>query len=267
MVADYLTEFFEAISDSAFTAKMESELDQIANGTAKKKKVMTGFWGTLAVEIDAAKRGDPATIFKTDTDCPSCKDGSKMVRKVGKHGVFLGCENYPTCGHIMNFDEDGKVQDSQVETGLPCPICSSKIIKKKGKFGDFHGCSSYPTCNWTGTIDASGNVITKKKAVVSSHKCPKCSDGMLTKRSRRDGTGEFYGCNKYPKCKTAMSMDDKGNPVANKFKSSSNKPKPVDTGKVCPKCNKGTLLKRKGKFGDFLGCSAFPKCKHIDKGR
>lgn len=264
MVSDYLSEFFKDISNAEFTATLESELDDIATGKAKKKDVMKKFFETLSTELQAAIEGDPGVIFKTKRDCPSCKDGSKMVRKVGKHGVFLGCENYPTCGQIMNFDKDGNIKEDKVETGLPCPVCNSKIIKKQGKFGEFYGCSAYPTCKWTGKVDEQGNVITNKKAKKSGHSCPKCNSDLI----ERDGKfGKFLGCSAYPKCKFIGNEDENGNIVPSKGSSGKKASSAKKTGKSCPKCKTGELLEREGKFGTFLGCSEFPKCKHIEKGK
>jgi DNA topoisomerase-1 len=216
-------------------------------------------------ELTTAKKGSSKGIFKTETECPTCNDKSHMSRKVGNNGVFLGCENWPKCGHIMNINEDGTLEDAQVETGTPCPDCGGKVTERDGKWGKWLGCSSYPVCKWTGKFDSSGNIVKKKKAEVTTYKCPNCKDGMLAKRSRKDGTGDFLGCNKYPKCKTAMSIGDKGEPVASKLKAKK-KSTAKPTGKKCPKCKKGELLERNGKFGKFEGCSRFRDgCKYIGK--
>lgn len=261
VVSDYLSEFFKDVSNATFTAKLEGELDQIANGTANKSNIMSGFYTTLEKELQAAIQGDPATIFRTKTDCPSCSDGTKMTRKVGKHGVFLGCEKYPTCGQVMNFDEEGNIKNDTVETGLPCPNCSSKITKKKGKWGEFYGCSAYPTCKWTGKIDADGNIVTKESPKESKHSCPKCKSKLFERNGK---FGKFLGCSSYPKCKFIGNLDESGNLLVKQAKKQ--KSPAVDTGIKCPKCKKANLLERNGKFGKFKGCGNFPKCKYIEKG-
>jgi DNA topoisomerase-1 len=259
MVSDYLSVYFKDITDAKFTAKMESDLDNIESGSKKMKDIMSSFHGLLMTEVSTAKKGSSKGIFKTKTTCPTCNDGSSMSRKVGEHGVFLGCENWPKCGHIMNINEDGTLEDAQVETGTPCPECNAKIVKKKGKYGDFWGCSAYPTCNWKGKLDEDGNIIEKKSSAESTGiKCGVCKEGEMLKRNGR--YGEFLGCSRYPKCKTIVNLDSNGKPVAKKKKKAAK-----DTGRQCPKCKKNNLVERDGKFGKFVACSGFPSCKHIEK--
>jgi DNA topoisomerase-1 len=262
MVCDYLEKFFESLTNVSFTSDMESRLDKIAGGDLEMKKTLQEFLKILESDIDSAKRGSPNVVFMTDKDCSSCSDGSKMIKKVGRNGVFLGCQNYPECGHVLNFDEDGNMIEDEVETGQACPVCSNKVKKVKGKWGEFYGCSSYPVCNWTGKLDSEGNLVTNKKAEVTDIDCPECKEGNLVKRKRKKDGGEFYGCNRYPKCKYGANIGDDGQPVKAK-KSTKKKAKP--TGKTCPKCKKHELVERDGQWGKFVACSGYPKCKHIVK--
>jgi len=261
MVCEYLEEHFSSLTSPQFTADMEGELDKVADGTADLTKVLTKFHKELMDEIDKASKDKSRDLFKTDRDCPDCGSGHKLVRKIGKKGVFMGCETYPTCGYTLSIDEDGNPKEDRVDTGKPCPDCGSKLIERDGKFGKWLGCSSYPTCKWTGKLDAAGNIAVKAKPIVTKHKCPSCSDGMMVKRKGK--FGDFLGCNKYPKCKTILNLDDNGKPVAAKPKKA--KAKVKSTGRKCPKCNTNDLVERNGKFGIFIACSGFPKCKHIEK--
>ncbi len=259
MVSDYLSVYFKDITDAKFTAKMESDLDSIEAGNKKMKDVMTDFYKLLTDELSIAKKGSSKDIFKTKTECPTCKNGSFMSRKVGDNGVFLGCENWPKCGHIMNIDEDGNLSDAQVETGIPCPECNGKVVERDGKWGKWASCSSYPTCTWKGKLDGDGNILEKKSSGESTGiKCGVCKEGEMIKRTGK--WGDFLGCNKYPKCKTIVNLDSNGKPQAVKKKKAVK-----DTGRTCPKCKKNNLVERDGKFGKFIACSGFPKCKHIEK--
>lgn len=83
-----------------------------------------------------------------------------------------------------------------------------------------------------------------------SIKCPICGSGMVIKLAR---TGKFLSCERYPDCMGARKLD--GTELEG----------PKDTGKTCPKCNKGKLIERDGKFGRFIACSNYPKCKYIEK--
>ena len=107
------------------------------------------------------------------------------------------------------------------ETGEMCPNCGSPLVIKQSKYGKFTACSNYPECKYIKNND------TKKEEKVIT-KCPHCTGMIIEKTTRRGKI--FYGCNQYPKCKTAFW----------------DKP----TGELCPKC--GELL-TEGKDG--IKCS------------
>ncbi len=104
------------------------------------------------------------------------------------------------------------------ETGETCPDCGSPLVIRKGKYGEFVACSNFPTCKY----------IKKDKAdeeVVEICNCPNCNGKIVEKKSRKGKL--FYGCNNYPKCKTAY-WD-----------------KPID--KKCPECGE-MLTEKNGKI-------------------
>ncbi len=81
--------------------------------------------------------------------------------------------------------------------------------------------------------------------------CPKCGASMIIKLAR---TGKFYSCKDYPDCDGARTID--GNVLEG----------PKETGELCPVCgekNEGKLVIRQGRFGSFISCSRYPKCKFI----
>jgi DNA topoisomerase-1 len=262
MVSDYLTYYFKNVTSSAFTAQMESELDEIADGKRKLEPTMTTFFDKLNSEIDAAKIATHQ-IFKTDTDCTVCKDGSKMVKKISDLGVFLGCEKWPACGHTINFDSDGNQVAEEVETGHPCPVCSNMLEKRKGPYGEYYRCKG-SACSFigkdkNGVITASG----KSAATDMGIKCPKCKKGDLLKRDGKFGL--WAGCSEYRNgCKYSASIDESGAIVEKKkFTKKAGAPG-KDTGIKCPSCGKGSLVERPSKFGSgtWTSCNAFPKCKY-----
>ena len=202
MVSDYLTAYFPKIVDKGFTSGMESNLDDIAAGSKDYKDTLAAFNLDLDAQIKAANQSALPETFLVDHKCPKCS--SKMVKKISKHGPFLGCSDWPNCDGTLSIDGESKSSVS-VETGHSCPKCSNILVKRKSK------------------------------------------------------NGEFYGCKAYPVCKYSAAIGEDGTPIENK------KPKPKDTGHKCPKCKKGTMLERKGRYGIFYGCSAYPKCKSILK--
>lgn len=262
MVSDYLTHFFGDVTSSAFTADMESRLDEIAEGKRKFKPAMDEFWDTLKKELDSAKKSTEQ-IFKTETECKSCKDGSKMIKKISDLGVFMGCENWPTCGHTVNFDADGNPVEEEVETGHACPTCGNILQKRKGPYGDYLRCAG-SACSFTGK-EVNGEVVASGKSAAKDMgiDCPKCKKGSLVKR---DGKwGPWAGCSEFRNgCKYTASLDEDGN-IIEKKKFVKKKSSPgKDTGIKCPKCKTGTLIERKSKYGSgtWKGCSGFPKCRH-----
>jgi DNA topoisomerase-1 len=78
------------------------------------------------------------------------------------------------------------------QTGENCPECGSPLVIRTGRYGEFVACSNYPDCKF----------IKKEEVQVTEVcECPKCSGKIVEKKSRKGKV--FYGCDKYPKCKTA----------------------------------------------------------------
>ena len=78
------------------------------------------------------------------------------------------------------------------ETGESCPLCGNPLVLRKSKYGMFTACSNYPTCKY---------IKQEEKEVKTICKCPNCGHDIIEKKSKRGKI--FYGCNNYPKCKTA----------------------------------------------------------------
>ncbi len=78
------------------------------------------------------------------------------------------------------------------ETGESCPLCGNPLVLRKSKYGMFTACSNYPTCKY---------IKQEEKEVKTICKCPNCGHDIIEKKSKRGKV--FYGCNNYPKCKTA----------------------------------------------------------------
>ena len=235
VVNDLLVEHFPKIVDFQFTAKMESDLDAIAEGEAKWQPIIKDFYGpfhaNLENKYEIINKKDIMPEEKSTEVCDKC--GAAMVVKTGRYGKFLACSAFPDCKNIKsmpgtNRDKNGQA-DSEEITGLKekykgevCEKCGSPMAVKVGKFGPFLACSGYPKCKNLKNINGAGNG--------TGIKCPVCGQGeIVEKRSRR---GIFYACNQYPKCKTAYW----GKP----------------TGEKCPDC--GQLLVEDAKKGE-VRCS------------
>lgn len=194
--------FAQYISDS-FTAEMENELDEIAEGKLQYGKMLKNFYGPFSKEVKAKGKtaekitnlGEAPKEFK----CPIC--GGPMVIKLSKTGKFLSCAKFPECAGARKMD--GSEMEGPKETGEICPECGGKLIEREGRFGKFISCSNYPKCKY---IKQSPEEEAKKKTGV---KCPECEDGEIVERRGR--FGPFYSCSNYPKCKFAMKSRPTGN--------------------------------------------------------
>lgn len=181
-VTDVLQEGFSDIINVEYTANMEKELDEIAEGKVDNKSVLRVFYEKFESLISEALKNVVKTpAQETGEVCPHCN--SPMVIKKSKHGEFEACSNYPNCKYIK--------QDIDESLGT-CPNCESPLVKKKGRYGEFVACSNYPNCKY---------IQQEEKEVVVIGKCPDC-DGMIIEKKTKKGK-IFYGCNNFPKCKFA----------------------------------------------------------------
>jgi len=191
LVNDLLVKHFSNIVDYKFTADLENELDQIAEGKIKWQPVMHEFWGPFKNNLDKKDKEldkKELTEEKSDEVCEKC--GEPMVIKVGRFGKFLACTGYPDCKNTKQLGGD---QEKALPnpTGEKCPECQSDLVKRFGRYGEFVGCSNYPKCKYI-----------KKQPSEEFGTCPKCGKGkIVAKRSKR---GIFYACNQYPDCKNAL---------------------------------------------------------------
>jgi len=142
-VVDFLMANFPQEMDYEFTAKMELDLDRIADGKVKWMDMLSKFWGSFVerlttVDKDSARVGVPT--IGTGVKCPECKEGEIVIRD-GKFGKFLSCGRYPDCKYKAPYVE--------YVGGVACEKCGKRVVLKKTSKGkDFYGCEDYPNCNW-----------------------------------------------------------------------------------------------------------------------
>jgi DNA topoisomerase-3 len=149
--------------------------------------------------------------------------------------------------------------------GVDCPECKKPMVIRSGRRGEFLACSGYPACKTTMNFkrDEAGVVVPIERPPSAKMpdvdiKCEKCDSPMAIKMSRR---GPFLACSGYPKCKNTKPVPDE---LKDKIPKAAPKPPPEPTNVKCEKCG-APMLKRQGRFGPFLGCSAYPPCKNIQK--
>ncbi len=266
ITTDMLVKHFTKLLDAKFTARMEELLDEIEEGKVEWHAMLSDFYKDFEPTLKAAGanmedvRKQP---IPTDIKCEKC--GEIMVIRPGKNGDFLACSTYPKCKSTANFKkaEDGKIEIvKKAETGLTCEKCGETMVFKAGRGGEFLACSGYPTCKNAKSFvrDAEGKltIVEKPKPVETEIKCEKCGRLMVIRNSRR---GPFLACPGFPKCRNAKQLPEELKHLA---PPPPPKEEPVLTDEKCEKCGE-PMARRKGRFGEFLGCTGYPKCKNMKK--
>ena len=127
-----------------------------------------------------------------------------------------------------------------------CPKCGAELVVRSGRFGDFVGCSRYPECDYIQGKEE------RARAEEIGEACPQCGKPLVRRSGRR---GPFIGCSGYPKCRFVRpeATPDGSQPAA--------RPAAEPTGEKCPECGQD-LVQRMGRFGPFVSCSGYPKCRY-----
>jgi DNA topoisomerase-1 len=215
MVNDLLVKYFTDIVDYDFTAEMEQNLDDIAEGKKEWQPIVRDFYepfSKILKETYKRVKDKDKKIKKTGKKCPKC--GGELVEKFSRYGRFVACSNYPECRYSESID--GKTNNEPKYSKEKCPQCGGRLVYKKGRYGEFLGCENYPKCKYI-----------KSSAQKLNISCPKCTDGELIQKRTRKGR-IFYACDKYPTCKFALW----NKPIKEK----------------CPKCGALLVQDKKGKI-------------------
>ena len=199
-VTDSLKDFFKEIMDLSYTAGVEEQLDQVAEGNQQWVKLLSDFYTNFKKELDEAEQGMQRPAAKeTDEKCPIC--GKMMLKKRSRFGEYLVCSD-PQCKGKINLTSSGeKVQPEK--TDEICDKCGAPMVIRTGRRGKFLACSAYPKCKNTYSLDAQGHKVASTGPIITDRLCEKCGKPMVLRTSKR---GEFLGCSGYPKCKTIVTV-------------------------------------------------------------
>lgn len=182
-----LQEYFSSIINVSYTAEMEKDLDEIAEGNKESVKELREFYDKFVPLLDQAyETMEKIAPQKTGELCPDC--GSELVYRNGKFGRFISCSNYPTCKYTKNENEE------ENKTEEVCPNCGSPMVVKKGRYGSFIACSNYPECKTIKKTNAP-----KEAPKETGEDCPECGKPLIERKSRYGTT--FVGCSGFPKCR------------------------------------------------------------------
>jgi DNA topoisomerase-1 len=162
MVSDLLVEHFPQIVDIKFTAKMEEDLDKIAEGKKEWVALLKEFYQPFEQNLKKKYKEIEKKVEKTEKTCPKCN--SPLVIRMGRFGKFYGCSNFPKCKFT---------QPMEGGLGIQCPKCKKgEIVEKRTKKKKvFYGCNRWPDCDfalWDKPLD---------------EKCPECGSFLVRKEN------------------------------------------------------------------------------------
>lgn len=158
-VVKFLKEHFPDLIDFNFTARMEKELDEIAEGKIKWLVPVKEFYYPLSKLLEekdrVIKKEKIVGIEYLDRKCPICK--KRLITRLGRYGRFISCENFPICKYKEPLNNDlEKELDAQTKDKIEklkkrypkCVKCGGELKLRKSKYGYFLGCENYPRCHF-----------------------------------------------------------------------------------------------------------------------
>jgi len=229
MVVDFLNRFFVETVEPHFTAHLEEDLDRIEEGEMSRGDALSEFYGPFSARLGALEKqledGEERPFqVPSDVICDVC--GAPMELRYWKGTHFLGCSRYPECKNTVNVPPNldvvytsgvVRVKDaletaaaSTAET-VECPKCGGAMELRTGRYGRYYRCTN-TDCGETAPVSTG---VT----------CPICQEGTLVEKYSAKRRRTFYSCNRYPKCRFAVSD------------------RPV---KACPSCGVGLVVEKQG---------------------
>ena len=259
LVTDRLVEQFSNLMDYGFTAALEQELDQIAEGEVNWRGVLDAFYGDFSAKLTVARSGGgmrPNAPTDTGVDCPKC-DRPMQLRTAGT-GVFLGCSGYALppkerCQNTMNLtpgeeavdvDVDDEGESKLLRSRRRCPRCETPmtcyLVDETRKL---HVCGNNPDC---AGFEVEAGQFRVKGYEGPVLECDRCGAEMQLKTGR---FGKYFGCTA---CANTRKLLRNGQPAPPKAD-------PVPMPELrCATVDDHYLL-RDGASGIFLAASQFPK--------
>ncbi len=188
IVNSLLVENFTDVINVEFTAKIEEEFDEIAEGKENWKQIIRTFYGPFEKEVEKVEKElEHVQLVDEVSDVKCEKCGRMMVYKYGKYGKFLACPGYPECKNAKPIVETVKV---------PCPVCGGAVQVRKTKRGKkYYICENNPkSCEYISwNAPKVGEVWSKEEAAktkkTKESKPRKATEKRTTKRAtKKKGT-------------------------------------------------------------------------------
>ncbi|MBU0516204.1 MAG: type I DNA topoisomerase [Proteobacteria bacterium] len=232
------------IQDKEYVAKIKAQFRPTEMGLAINDLLVQNFPDIFNVSFTARMEGDLDKVedgvlpglsvlqkFYTpfETDLAAAKEAMRLVKAQG------------------------------LPTDRKCPQCEREVVIKFGRQGPFLACTGYPECKFTSDFerDEDGRVVPRQAEGPRETEltCPECGRTLVVKQGKR---GPFLACPGYPECKYTSDFqeDEHGDivPVRNQTQAET-------TGLKCEKCGADMVIRR-GRRGEFMACSGYPKCRN-----
>ena len=278
VVTDLLVKNFPYIFEVNYTAKLETELDDVEDGTERWTDLLNGFYTHLEKELRVAEGSmeDIKAWEKPSKElCDKC--GAPLILKWGKFGSFYSCSNFtkekPMAVSAAAWKKDPRDIAKKARAKFGEPAMRLRGLDEKGTerstgafdAEDLQAELKRVMPSWKKvTVEADSCDFTKENFAAKpdlvnadaaeeqeDEACDNCGRTMVL---RNGPWGPFMSCPGYsddPPCKTIRKLTQKVQ----------TKP-PVQLEEPCPKCGK-PLLQRDGQYGEFIACSGYPKCKYV----
>ncbi|MEE4661524.1 MAG: type I DNA topoisomerase [Halieaceae bacterium] len=262
IVTERLQESFPDLLDYSFTAGMEEQLDEVADGKVAWNTLLDEFYADFSSKLaqaerdeDGMRRNEPTM---TDIPCPQC--GRPLQIRTASTGVFLGCSGYTLppkerCKKTINLvpgdeaiseDADEEAESRQLRDRHRCQKCNtamdSYLIDEKRKL---HVCGNNPDCDGYEVETGSFRIKGYDGPVIE---CDKCGADMQLKTGR---FGKYFGCTSED-CKNTRKLLRNGEPAPPKMD-------PVPMPELACEKVEDTYVLRDGAAGLFLAASQFPR--------
>ena len=237
------------IQDRGYTERQKGRFVPTALGCSVNDFLMEGFPGIMNEEFTAQMESDLDRVEEGEVHWVD------LLR-----GFYEGFSK-----SVTRAEEEIEGRKVEIPTNIECDKCGASMVIREGRYGQFLSCSGYPDCKSAKdfTRGEDGEIIVGKKTdpeICDDVECDKCGAPMVIKEGRY---GQFLSCSKYPDCKNPKEFTRENGRIVIKHKEAPQIREDVK----CEKCGKPMVVRR-SRRGQFLGCSAYPKCRstlNLDK--
>ncbi|MBD3329423.1 type I DNA topoisomerase [Candidatus Dojkabacteria bacterium] len=197
VVVGFLEKNFGKFVDYDYTAKVEEDLDKIAEGKVEYVPFIDGQYKPMMEVIGKVDKSvdkqDVLVLDDSEYKCPKC--GAKTIVKLGRYGKFISCSKFPECDGMLDIEgkEVGagisidKIDTDKYQVPKKCPKCEKKLILKEGRYGKYWACEDYPK-ECKGTVP-----------MLLKEECPECGEALVERKGKWGKM--FIGCSGYPDCR------------------------------------------------------------------